>query len=98
MRLYQEAVMTLRPTAKLTDHRKNGHENGPMQAIVRLMTVNGSDFELLACGHLQRAGNHFGGRQGRCQRRRCAKCKEGVPADVAPGDFFRQPGDCQESG
>lgn len=72
------------------DPGNNGSAKGPMRRVVRSLTAQGAERELLECGHLLPTQDV---RNAGCDRRRCPKCKAALPAEIDPADFFRQPGD-----
>lgn len=64
--------------------RNNGSDKGPLRRVVNMVPdprFDGLVLELLECGHTNAPrGDIFGHRP--AERRRCAKCKRGAPADV----------------
>jgi len=64
--------------------RSNGSDRGPLRKIVGSEYLpGGRTWETLECGHQQLARRDLMG-ETNAVRRRCPKCKKGLPPDVKP--------------
>ena len=61
--------------------KKNGSDAGPLRKIVRWVDGHTFKHQLLECGHTKREGRDIFGPTN-ADRRRCRKCKAGLPPDV----------------
>jgi hypothetical protein len=63
----------------------NGSDRGPLRKVVgHKPTAHGSMWEVLECGHWQPPRSDLVG-ETNAQRRRCGKCKRGLPPDAPVG-------------